>query len=150
MKRVGIDETELKAFRETLPHDIRYESFSILGVSYSVPTALYLIQKYNFEQETLDVKTWANVMGMAGERNDDPYAFNLINGVSDSDAMKDNINPEIPVILVDHAFGRGKEKKTIRLLMDGNKRLRKAFLTGMEKIKAYHIPEKYVGLVLRY
>lgn len=140
-----INEQELDEFKKTLPEDIREERYRFFTNVYNVAKALFLIKKQNLKLGQIDVRKWCEVMGMAGERNDDE--IHLLNGVNDADAMKDNINPSVPVVICEHTFGRGKKKEFVTIIIDGNKRLRKAFLTGHEKIPAYYLPEKLAKLI---
>lgn len=146
-----INKAELEAFRLTLPEGIQKEYFSWLITCYCVPTALFIINKMKLEPGNVNVKEWAKVLGMDGplsEETDGSFRINILTGVQDKDAMRDMINPDIPIIVVEHEFGRGKKKETSTLVIDGNKRLRKAFLTGREQIKGYFIPKKLAKLCI--
>lgn len=145
-EQMKIDKDEFEAFRLTLPEDIRNECFSWLRTCYCVPTALFIAHKQELELGTLNVKTWCKALGMDGDRNDE--AFNMLTGVADKDAMQPNINPEIPVVIVEHTFRSGRKMESTTLVIDGNKRLRKAFLEGTEKVKGYFLPKKLSKLCL--
>lgn len=140
-----IDQKEFEEFCLTLPEDIRNEYFQWLITAYSVPRALFLIKKHEIKVGSIDVVEWCKALGMAGERqkkDDNVLRINLLTGVKDDEAMQDNINPDYPIIIVEHTFGKGKKKESSTLVIDGNKRLRKAYLNGLTKLKAYFLPEK--------
>jgi hypothetical protein len=136
--KAKIDPTELEAFRQTLPKDLQEECFCYFSTQYDVCKALFIITKKNLATGTINVKEWCQALGMAGERNDE--AIHILNGVMDKEAMADQINPEHPIIIAEHTYGKGKKMKRVPLVIDGNKRLRKAFLTNLETIKAYYLP----------
>lgn len=147
-----IDQVELDAFKKTLPGDIDKEYFRWITVGFCIPSALFLIKKHNIEAQTLDVKTWCEAMGLSGPReykDDGAFTIRILNGVVDDDAMEDKINPDIPIIVAEHVWKNNKTKKNeiTTLVIDGNKRLRKAFLTGREKVPVYFIPKKLCKLI---
>ena len=146
-----IDMAEYEEFRKTLPEDIQNEVFKWIGSYYDVARALYLIKREKLEVNSIKVMDWAKAFGMAGplqDESDKVMYINIMTGVKDSEAMKENIKPEgYPIIIVEHEFGKGKKKEMTNLVIDGNKRLRKAFLTNMEKIGAYYLPVKLAKLV---
>jgi len=144
----GINATELEAFKQTLPPGIREEYFKWLITAYSVPRALFLVQREKIESRDLNVDEWCKALGMAGELNTSEMCFNLLTGVNDNEAMKPNINPDIPIVVVVHTWGRGKKKESSTLVIDGNKRLRRAFLAGRKTIKAYCLPEALAKLCI--
>lgn len=138
---------EYNAFVATLPEDIRQEYFQHLGTTYCVPEALFIISKLNLETSDINVEEWAKGLGMAGKRKSGIYAVNLLTGVADDDVFKDNINPSVPLIIVEHSFKDGRKKVTTALLIDGNKRLRRAFLEGTKELKGYYLPERLAKLI---
>jgi hypothetical protein len=146
-----IDKQEYEAFLQTLPVDIRQECFTWLISRFDVPKALFLIHKHNLEVGEIGVEAWAKGLGMAGElelrEGKTSWKINMLTGVTDDDAVKPHINPDIPVVIVEHTWGRGKQKESGPLLIDGNHRLRKAFLEKREKIKAYYLPKELTKLV---
>lgn len=142
---------EFMAFKATLPEDIREEWFRWLVTSYCIPRALYLIQREKLEPKEIEVAAWAKAMGLAGPRKDpnaETFTINILSGVDDDDAMTDNIKPtEFPLIIVEHTFKDGRKKASHTLIIDGNKRLRKAFLTGIQSVKAYYLPDNLAKLI---
>lgn len=144
-----IDEKEFEEFKLSLPKDIQEECFQWLNSAYDVPKALFIIHKKSLPQEDIDVKTYAKAFGMAGTNQVGKMSINILTGVQDVDALKENIKPmEYPIIFVKHEFGKGKNKDYSNIIIDGNKRLRKAFLEGIEKIKCYYISDpKLVKLI---
>lgn len=142
--KVKVDKQAFEAFRATLPDDIKNERFHWLITDYSVPMALFLIKTKALELGKVNVKKWCEAMGMAGERKTGNLSFHMLNGVNDDEAMADNIKPsEFPLIVVEHTFkGKGRKLESCSLIIDGNKRLRKAFLTGLEEVTAYYLPKE--------
>ena len=147
-KNMKVTKAELEAFKLTLPEGIRKEFFRWLVTDYCVPTALFLIKQKALELGNVDVALWSKSMGMAGPQSTNPMSFHLLNGVNDVEAMKENINPDIPIIIVEHPFKeKGKRvKSSCSLIIDGNKRLRKAFLQQREKVQAYYLPKELAKL----
>lgn len=144
-----IDQKALEEFRKTLPADIQHEVFNWLVTRYSIATALFLIKQEGIDLGNVDVKQWCEALGMSGPRKPDTeLSFSLFNGVCDKDAMQPNINPDIPLILAEHSYKNGRKMETTPLLIDGNKRLRKAFIEGREKLKAYYLPKKLAKLCI--
>jgi hypothetical protein len=66
--------------------------------------------------------------------------------VSDVDALKSNIDPTIPLIIAEHRFKAKGKNETVTLLIDGNKRLRKAFLQKIETVTGYFLPFKLANI----
>ena len=122
-----------KDFIDNLPSDIKDEQYWFVGHSFSIPEALWILNEKNRETVDLNVEEWAKALGL-----DDPIDSKIMRmrlvSVDDSEAMSEKVNPDIPAIVANFV-GRAKENMT--LLIDGNKRLRKAFLTGRKTIKAY-------------
>jgi len=144
-----IDQKALEEFRKTLPIDIQDEVFSWLRTTYSVVAALFIIQKEGIDLSTINVELWCKALGMSGPRKPDTeLAFSLFNGVCDKDAMQPKINPDIPVILVEHSYKVGKKTETTPLIIDGNKRLRKACIEGRETLRAYYLPKNLAKLCI--
>ncbi len=139
------------AFKLTMPEDIREECFNWLNTTYSVMGALYLISRDALSCEEIDVVKWATPYGLAREPdalNSTSFTISFFNGVIDKDALKDSIDPEkYPIVLANHTWGRGKKRENTTLIIDGNHRLRKAFLKGMKTIRAYYLPEEYSKLI---
>lgn len=146
---MNIDPQELEQFRLTLPEDLRREYFRWLNTAYPIAEALFLIKKCNLQPQAIDAIAWARAYGLAGPKRNGDLDFNIFNGVSDKDALQPNINPNIPIILVNHSYKKGRERKNVILCMDGNKRLRKAILEGRAEIKAYYLEEKLAKLIRR-
>lgn len=141
-----INEQRFQEFKLTLPEEIRDEVFCWLHSYYSVSKALFIIKEQNLEAGNLNVADWCKSLGMDGQRNDN--AIHLLNGVQDKDVIQEHIKPkEYPVIIVQHTWGRGKKKDSSTLVIDGNKRLRRAFLDGIETVKGYFLPEHLAKLV---
>lgn len=145
MKKPRIDEREFEEFRQTLPVHLQHESFRWLISRYDIPKALYLIKTLSIQPTSIDVGKWSEALGMAGERNDE--AIHVFNGVSDKDVFGHLIDLAYPVIVVEHVWKNGRKKEKTLLLIDGNKRLRRAFLEGEEKLKAYFLPESLSKLI---
>lgn len=142
-----INQAELDAFKLTLPESIREEYFKWLITCYDIAKALFIIQRESLPKGEINVKVWAEATGLAGEPIDDDKVIRLFNGVEDRKAMLPHIDTTIPIIIVEHVWGKGKKKETSTLIIDGNHRLRKAFLTKQETIGAYYIKKdlsKYV------
>lgn len=144
----SINATELEAFKQTLPAEIRGEYFKWLITCYGVAEALFLITRKKIEPRDISVHEWCKALGMAGELNKSDMCFNLLTGVNDNAALHPKINPDIPIIVVEHTWGRGKKKESSTLVIDGNKRLRRAFLDGRNTIKAYYLPEPLAKLCI--
>lgn len=136
-----IDQKALEEFRQTLPADIQYEVFNWLFARYSIATALFLIKQKRIALETVVVKEWCEALGLVGPYKPDNNSYCLFNGVCDKEVMQPNINPDIPLIMVEHSYKKGLKMETIPLLIDGNKRLRKAFIEGREKLNAFYLPK---------
>lgn len=134
-----IDFSNLEEFKKNLPPDITEECFRFLTLHFSVPKALYVIGQAQLEKGNINVKNWCAALGMAGPRDDNVLSFNIFNGVNDKDVFASNINLEIPVIIAECRY-RKRKKELFRMIIDGNKRLRRAFLDGRETIPAYFIP----------
>jgi hypothetical protein len=139
------------AFKLTMPESLREECFRWLDTHYSIMGALYLISRDALLAEEIDVVKWATPYGLSREPEDPnatSFTISLFNGVMDKDALKDTIDPEkYPIILANHTWGRGKKRENTTLIIDGNHRLRKAFLKGMKTIRAYYLPEEYSKLI---
>lgn len=132
--------SEYQAFLETLPECVRDESFHWGNSRYDVAKALFLICTLGLEPVEVDVKDWAQSLGMAGPKDEEVMRVNFFNGVSDELACQPHINTMLPLIVAEHSW---KEKGRLvygALLIDGNKRLRKAFLEGKEKLMAFYLP----------
>jgi hypothetical protein len=87
----------------------------------------------------LDVTSWCKMLGMDDEKQISCTAVHFLTGVRDVDALDDSINLDFPIVVVEHTWGKGKEKGKQPLVIDGNKRLRKAFLEGQKTIKGYFL-----------
>lgn len=136
-----IDPREYEAFRQTLPEALRGEVYHFLHVSFDVTLARFLIHKGNLVPTPLGVELWATNMQLnwpEGRPND----AHLMNGVSDSLALKENIDPKIPVIVIEFAWKKGGVEESMPFMIDGHKRLRKAFVQKLENIPAYYIPKE--------
>ena len=89
---------------------------------------------------SIDVQAWAKAIGMGGPRDVAGNNFNIFNGVSDNDALQPHVNPDFPLVVVEHTWKVGRKTEKSPLIIDGNKRLRRAFLEGREKMGAYFLP----------
>jgi hypothetical protein len=136
------DGLELEKFKLTLPEDIRHERFRFLYLEFDIPTALFIINKLQLKKGSLDVRRWAKHLGMDGPKKDDALSFNIWTGVLDKDVFVSNIDISIPVIIAEIKLKKTKE--FCNIIIDGNKRLRRAFLENKKEIDAYFIPWKYV------
>ena len=78
---------------------------------------------------------------MDGPEQQDSMKINLLTGVDDVSAMLPSVNPDIPVIIAEHTYREKgtNQQDTVPILIDGNKRLRKALLTGRDKLRAYYL-----------
>ena len=143
-----IDSTKFAAFLETLPEHLRHESFEWGGNRYDIAKALFLVQECGIKKTWLDVKKWSKALDMDSPEQQDSMKINFLTGVDDVSAMLPSVNPDIPVIIAEHTY-REKEtnqQDTVPILIDGNKRLRKAFLTGIDKLKVYRLEAKLAKL----
>jgi len=132
---------ELEAFRKSLPEDVQHETYRFLNVHYCVVSALFMVQKLKLKTRSIDVAKWCEGLGMAGPRDD--KAVRLFNGVNDKDVMEAHINPQIPLIIVEHTWkDRSNKTQMAHLVIDGNKRLRRAFLDGLTKVEAYVLDKR--------
>ncbi len=123
-------------FKKTLPAHVQGERFRLLYLTFDIEKALFLIKKYDLPVEQAEVAAWSRALGMEGKY--EPDAIRIMNGVCDKDIMKNNINTKIPVIIVQMKFKSADE--LMPMLIDGNKRLRRACLDGAKTVPAYHIP----------
>lgn len=146
MAKYNIDLVDYRAFKETLPADVRQETFTYFSVSYDVTLMLYLIKKENCKLVKLGVVDWSNAMDMDHPKDETGEAIDAIHGISDKEVFEDNINPDIPIILISHEWEKGKKKGSEPLIIDGHKRLRRAFLEGRKVIQAYQVPAKIAKL----
>lgn len=141
MKINRIDQNELFAFRLALPEHFRDEIFQFLSSRYDVTKALYLAHKLKLKERDIDVKDWAKSLGLDGPKDESGTKVSFIAGISDSDALSPGVDVKRPVILVYH-FWKEKGKEVCGgLIIDGNKRLRRAFLEGLEVIPGYVLPK---------
>lgn len=140
MKKFVFDQAAYEKFKPSLPECVRDECFVWASVSYSVAKALFLAKILNLPLMNIPVKDWAKQFGMDGPKDETGTRFNLLNGVTDRDALAANVNYSIPLIFVEHSWGV-RNRRTTSLLIDGNKRLRKAFLEGVEKVQGFLIPK---------
>lgn len=144
-----IDKGELEKFRLTLPEGIQREQFHWLITRYCVATALFIIKQAELTPNNIIVKDWATALGMAGPQQEEgSFSFNLFTGVTDTEALRDMVNPDIPLIIVEHTFKAKRKTEMSTLVIDGNKRLRKAFLQGRENVKAYYLPKHLAKLCI--
>lgn len=146
-----IDKAELEQFRQTLPEGIQNEYFNWIATRYSVATALFIIHKQQMTPGNINVATWAKALQLDGPKQEEDatsFTINLFNGVQDKDALRDMINPEIPIIIAEHEFGRGKKKESVTIVIDGNKRLRKSFLQNRINLAAYYLPKNLAKLCI--
>ena len=143
-----INSAKFAAFLETLPEHLQHECFEGCGDRYDIAKALFLVQQFKLKIKWLDVKKWCKALDMDGPEQQDSMKINLLTGVDDVSAMLPSVNPDIPVIIAEHTY---REKGTnqqdaVPILIDGNKRLRKAFLTGIDKPKVYRLEAKLAKL----
>lgn len=134
-----IDKTELENFKLTLPEGIREECFKWINTYYDVTTALYIIKKRSLSTGNIDVPKWCKALGMDGPKNLESFSFSIMTGVTDSDALQDTVDIKYPIVIVEHVWGRGKNKDMSTLIIDGNKRLRRAFLDEIPTIQGYYL-----------
>ncbi len=132
-------------FRSTLPRGIQNEFFQFINHEYNISKALFLIKQTKIETGNINVADWAKAHCLDGEYNEN--VIRIFNGVMDKEAMEEKINPDYPIIIAEHEFGKGKKKEISTLIIDGNKRLRKAYLNKIENMKAYYLPVKLSKLV---
>lgn len=142
-----IEPAELEAFKQTLPTDLQKEVFCWLTHEYDIVAARFLIHKLSLPKRSIDVTAWATALGMAGPQNTDKLSFNMITGVSDLDALKPEIDYTHPLIIAEHTFKSGRKTEVTSLVIDGNHRLRKAFIEKVEKLEAYVIERKFINLI---
>lgn len=141
-KNLKINPQELEAFRAALPETERHEQFDWLRNTYDVVIARFIIQQQSLATKKVNVKAWAEAFGMSGPENQDKLSFNILTGVSDEKALADHINPTIPIIIIEHVFKSGRKNQSSHIILDGNHRLRKAFLKGLPDIEAYYLPKE--------
>lgn len=136
--------TGLEEFRESLPEERRHEKFSLFHFGFDIVKAQFLIQKKKLPVIRLDVREWAQGLGLAGERKDE--AISIMTGVCDSNVFRDVIDYSVPIIVAQFKPRRGSE--VVTWLIDGNHRLRRAFLEKAEDIPAYLLDEKLTKLIM--
>lgn len=146
-QKAKIDAAELEVFRATLPETERHERFEWLTAIYDVVMARFLIQKEKLAAQKISVKSWAEAFGMGGPENQERLSFNLLTGVSDGKALAENIDPSIPIILIEHTFKSKRKTESTTLILDGNHRVRKAFLKGQPEIEAFYLPKELSKLI---
>lgn len=110
-----------EAFLLTLPVELRDKKVVHLRTVYDIPKALYIARVEKLRPDTIHVQGWCKALCLDGK----------LNGY-DAVSMAPHIDPDIPLIMV--------ERNKLPLLLDGLKRLRKAFLLGKERIKVYYFP----------
>lgn len=147
MHKFVFDEAAYQAFRLTIPTPVEGEFFVWGQYEYDIGKALFVITTLSLPLMSLSVKGWAKQLGMDGPKDEIGYSFHILNGITDKDALAPHIDYSIPIIFAEHAWG-SRNRNVSPLLIDGNKRLRKAFLEGVENISGFLIP-KNVALTIR-
>jgi hypothetical protein len=143
--KITVDKAALEAFRAALPEEHQTEFFNgFFGtIQYDVITAKFLSQ--NSEVENLPVAEWAkNTMHDGPEEKteaDGTVRINLFSGVSDRELKEiwETVDTQRPIIFAIYTLDDGRQ--TV-VLIDGNKRLRKAFLLKQETIPAICLTEE--------
>jgi hypothetical protein len=95
-------------------------------------------------KRTINVVAWAKALSMDGPQNLEPLSFNMLTGVSDVDALKPNIEFTHPIIIAEHTWKSKGKHELSTIVIDGNHRLRKAFLQNIPSLEAYVLEKKYL------
>jgi hypothetical protein len=146
MKRPHINQKRFQEFLYSLPANVQNEVFDCFGlVQYSIPKALFVIKELNLVPIELNVFSCCEPLTLHLPASTSESYFT---GVSDEAVCSDAINLSIPIIIVQHAWNpRKREAEDCgSIIIDGHKRLRKAFLQGREVIGGYNIPTNFAEL----
>lgn len=138
-----INADELEAFRLTLPEYKRDEKFQFGRTLFDVVLARFLIRQLGIGHGMLDVKAWCKHLGMDREFN--PVAKSPTYGVCDLDVLWDDVDTTEPIIVLSIEAKRGRQFEWV--IIDGNHRLRKAYLLDMPRIACYLILGEYRKLI---
>lgn len=137
--KIDVKSQEFLDFKSSLPEEIQNESFVFVSTFFGIAESLFVIKKLNLSTQDYSVAKLAKYATLDYPKNQDPKSINILNGVSDEVALKENINVDIPIIVALVPFRRGKKKEIHPLVIDGNKRLRKAFVQDRKTIGTIEI-----------
>jgi len=142
-KKMKLDHAQLKEFELTLSGYKQGEWFVFVSRQYDIVAAKFLIHKLELEPVQINVKEAASNAYLAYGDNAVPLFAHIDDDfLSNHLVLEDKmIDLSDPLIYAVSTFGRGKDKQTGRLLIDGHHRLRKAFLLGVETLPAYVLSE---------
>lgn len=137
---------ELREFAKTLPEGKREEIFIFLDRRYDIVKAKFLIKQLDLKPveakvEDLAAKTYLDYP--KGTKSAPILAINVDDRyIEEHFGTEDKvIDLNEPLIFAVSSFGRGKDKSLGSILIDGNHRVRKAFLLGVETLQAYVLSE---------
>ena len=139
MKR--FDNKACRAFIDSLPEDDQDECFEFFEHRFCIPVAKFLISRGLATMTFIPVKTWAERLGLNHGFN--PGVISILTGVDDYNLLWSDFDTTVPVIILEVAQSAWYHP----LLIDGNHRLRKAFLLEQERLPAYLIPQEYQKLI---
>lgn len=151
-KKPSYDKEAYEVFRQSLPVDCQNEEYIHLQYAFNVPLALFLSKELPLQ--SVHVESWAKARGLNGPEqigDNRKWPLSILCGVSDDEAADSKINTKIPILFVMHSYRDRATRKNVEyaLLIDGNKRLRKAFLQKQLELKARLLPAKLAKLVVR-
>lgn len=132
-----VDPQQLEDFRAKLPAHLQQEYFQFMHVRFDIVVARFLIQSHQIPLHKISVPAWCEALGMTAPRGNHQF---LYNGVTDEQALAGNIILTYPLILLEYQY---QPNTTGLLLIDGNKRLRKAFLTDIPELDAHILPQEF-------
>ncbi|MGG6267090.1 hypothetical protein ACQ4M3_13065 [Leptolyngbya sp. AN03gr2] len=152
--------SEYRKFEKTLPEHLQQQYYQFFGLTFSVPRALFVIQKFGLQPEDADqdrIELLAKNFGVSYPQrtSDETAKRSLFDRNLNDDWIETLINtPEIteyplshdPIILIEATIGKGKEKRQTWFLTDGGHRLRYHYLTGKPSLKVHMIKEPFARL----
>jgi len=127
-----IDEKALEQFTKLLPENLQTEGFAYFRHFFEIRRGLFLIQKEKMVLSSLDVCEWIDLLGQAEKQ------YYLNTGV-DKETDLAAISLSYPLIICDVQVRVYDRKFILPVLIDGFKRLRKAYLEGLGKLPCYYI-----------